>query len=149
MLKLFNINDDQVKLFEQNYFTQIILMLYSLIRLLFSLVFTLPGNIMLFPLSTAIAYYAENERIKALKKSSVKIKGNDVLATIKLTAYIATLPVYLFIFTILFNLYINAYTDLAVGQTRLYTLIFFFAFPVIQVISIRSHDGVRTHYTQF
>ena len=53
------------------------LLLISFVRLMLSLVFVLPGNIMSLPLSTAIAFYAEQERIKALKSSSVKVKANE------------------------------------------------------------------------
>ena len=31
----------------------------------------------------------------------------------------------------------------------MYTLVFFVVFPILQLISIRSHDGVRTHYSNF
>ena len=66
MLKLFNVRDDQVHLFKISFFQQVVLMFISFIRLCFSLIFYLPGNIITFPLSTAISYYTERERIKAL-----------------------------------------------------------------------------------
>jgi len=103
MLKLFCIDDQQVVLFKSNVLTQVFWMIVSLIRLVFSIIFVLPGDIMTLPLSTMISFYAERERVKALKASSVKVKGNDVLASIKIVAYISTLPIYLIIFTILFN----------------------------------------------
>lgn len=124
-------------------------MVVSLVRLLFSLIFMLPGNIITFPLSTAIAFYSENERIKALKSSSVKVKANDVLASIKILAYISTFPLYLIIFTLLFNFTLSNYYGFSRGEASYYSTVFFFLYPVISVISIRSHDGVRTHYTEF
>lgn len=59
MLKLMNIKDEQVQLFKKSWFKQIFYLCFSLIRLLFSLMFCIPGNIMLFPLSSAVAFYAE------------------------------------------------------------------------------------------
>ena len=103
MLKLFNINDSQIKLFKANLVMQIVLMCYSLIRLILSMIFVLPGNLMTFPLSAAINFYTEQERIKALKASSVKIKANDVRSSIKILAYISTYPVYLCVFTFMFT----------------------------------------------
>jgi glycerol-3-phosphate O-acyltransferase/dihydroxyacetone phosphate acyltransferase len=149
MLKLFNITDEQVRYFNQSFLLQVALMIVSLIRLCFSLIFALPGNIITFPLSIAIAYYAETERIKALKGSNVKIKANDVLASIKIVAYISTFPIYLVIFTMLSYYKLQSYFGLSQAEARYYSTILFFLYPVISVISIRSHDGVRTHYYEF
>ena len=107
MLKLFNITDSQIKLFKQSYRMQIVLMCYSFIRLMLSLIFVLPGNLMTFPLSAAINFYTEQERIKALKASTVKIKANDVRSSIKIVAYLSTYPIYLCIFTFLFHYFLK------------------------------------------
>ena len=88
MLKLMNIRDDQVVYFEKNIIRSVGFMILSFVRLLLSLLFVLPGNIMCFPLTTAISFYSEAERIKALKGSNVKIKANDVLSSIKIIAYV-------------------------------------------------------------
>jgi len=120
-------------------------MLVSFIRLCFSLVFMLPGTLITFPLSTAISFYSEREKIRCLKASTVKITGNDVLATTKIVAYISTYPFYLILFSFLFNKYLQSYT----GIEETYYLLFFFLFPLLSIISIRSYDGVKTHYTDF
>lgn len=146
MLKLMNIKDDQVALFKQSYFVQIVLIFISLIRLLLSLIFVLPGNIMILPLSTAISFYAERERIKALKGSDVKVKANDVLSSIKILAYLSTFPIYLTLFTFMFYFMLRYY---AVESKTYYTVIFFVIFPIIQIISIRSHFGAKTHLNEF
>ena len=51
------------------------MMLLSFVRLMLNLILVIPGNIMSFPLASAISFYTERERIKALKASSVKIKA--------------------------------------------------------------------------
>ena len=149
MLKLMNIRDDQVVYFEKNIIRSVGFMILSFVRLLLSLLFVLPGNIMCFPLTTAISFYSEAERIKALKGSNVKIKANDVLSSIKIIAYVATYPLYLMLFTFLFNRTLRWYfmVDRLLAYT--YSTIFFFLFPIISIVSIRSYDGVRTHYTEF
>jgi glycerol-3-phosphate O-acyltransferase/dihydroxyacetone phosphate acyltransferase len=124
-------------------------MLVSLVRLLLSFIFVLPGNIMVFPLSTAISFYAERERIKALAGSTVKVKANDVLASIKILAYISTFPLYLFFFTVLFYKSLRWYFDAGRIDAYSYTVTFFFIFPILQFIAIRSYDGVKTHYSEF
>ena len=79
----------------------------SFVRLLFCLIFVIPGEIMIFPLSIAIGYYSEQQRIKALKGSTVKIKANDVLASTKIIAYICAYPLYLTLFTVIFRYFIS------------------------------------------
>ena len=124
-------------------------MFISLIRLLLSCLFVLPGDVMVFPLSSAIGYYTEQERIKALKGSVVKIKANDVRSSIKIVAYISTYPIYLALFTLLFNrVLIYQYSFNSIPAV-FYSWIFFWVFPIFSMVSIRSHDGVKTHYTEF
>ena len=106
-------------------------MMVSFTRLIFSLVFVIPGNIMIFPLGTAVSFYAERERIKALKASSVKIKANDVLASIKSVAYISTFPIYLALFTYIFNRILRWYYEFDRAESFYYTAVFFLIFPVL------------------
>jgi hypothetical protein len=115
--------------------------------LVLSLIFVLPGDIMVFPLSAAISYYTEQERIKALKGSKVKVRANDVRSSIKIIAYISTYPVYLCMFTLLFNRILIYQYAMESIPAAFYSWVFFWVFPIISVVSIRSHDGVRTHYT--
>lgn len=124
-------------------------MFISLIRLFFCLIFVIPGNIMIFPLSTAISFYTERERIKALKGSTVKVKANDVRSSIKILAYISIYPVYVTLFTFIFNGIMRWYFWYDNALANFYTTLFFIFFPIIQMISIRSYDGVRTHFTEF
>lgn len=132
MLKLLNINDSQVALFKQNFFNQILLTIVSFIRMCISLVFVLPGNIMMFPLSVTVGFYAEQERLSALKSSSVKVKANDVLSSIKITAYLSTFPIYLIAFTLAIDFWMKWYFVTLSNVDRIfYDTVFFFGFPII------------------
>lgn len=73
------------------------------------------------PLSLYISFYAENERVKALKGSTVKIKANDVLSSIKVVAYISTFPVYLSFFTFIFNRTLRWYYDMSSFDSYYYS----------------------------
>lgn len=66
----------------------------SLIRFLLSLIFALPGILMLTPVATAIGLYAEKERKKALAGSDVKVKGTDVMASVKVMLLLIFYPIY-------------------------------------------------------
>jgi glycerol-3-phosphate O-acyltransferase/dihydroxyacetone phosphate acyltransferase len=121
----------------------------SFVRLLFCLIFVIPGYIMIFPLSFTIGNYSEYQRIKSLKGSTVKVKANDVLASTKIIAYICTYPLYLTLFTIIFRYFVYWFFEYEKAFCNYLTSIFFIAFPILQMISIRSHDGVKTHFREF
>ena len=74
----------------------------SLIKMILSLLFALPGLMMLAPLATIVAYYAEKERKKALAGSDVKVKGTDVMASVKALSALILYPLYCFSFSIAF-----------------------------------------------
>lgn len=56
----------------------------SLFRMVMSLIFVLPGLMTLFPMYILNRIIAEKERRKALKKSSVKIVGADVVGSTRI-----------------------------------------------------------------
>lgn len=120
----------------------------SFVRLFFSLVFVLPGNWMVYPLSLYISNYVERERIKALKNSVVKVKAQDVSASLKIFTYICLYPFYLAFFCCLFSYALRWY-GVGAGARFSATLAFCVLFPATSLIAIRSHDGVQTHMTEF
>lgn len=66
----------------------------SLIRFLLSLIFAFPGLLMLAPVAMIIGLYAEKERKKALAGSDVKVKGTDVMASVKVLLILIFFPCY-------------------------------------------------------
>jgi len=125
------------------------LMLYSLWKWFWCLLFVIPGNLITYPLTVVINYQTELERIKALKNSNVKIKANDVAASYKIFAYICAFPLYLGFFTLIFNRFCRYYLELDRVDAFSYSTLFFILFPITSLIAIRSHDGVVTHFTEF
>ena len=106
-------------------------MLIAFFRLMLSLIFVIPGNIMILPLTTYISFYAERERVAALAGSKVKILAMDVKASIKVVAYISTYPIYVCAFTFIFNVLLRWYYGLEGADSYYYTFIFFMAFPIL------------------
>lgn len=107
------------------------LMLVSFVRLCLSLIFVLPGNIMMFPLAVAISFYTEQQRLSALMGSSVKVKANDVLSSTKILAYLTTFPIYLIVFTLAFHFVLRWCFQMEAADTAFYDTVFFFCFPII------------------
>ena len=90
---------------DHSYVLLIVNFLYSFTRMIFSLVFALPGIIMLIPLGLVVAYFAEKERRKALASSNVKVRAVDVMASVKVAASLVLYPIYCFLFTCAFLLF--------------------------------------------
>jgi hypothetical protein len=64
----------------------------SLVRMIISFFFAFPGMFMLIPIALFVAYFAEKERRKALATSEVKVKGVDVMASVKVAAALVLYP---------------------------------------------------------
>jgi glycerol-3-phosphate O-acyltransferase/dihydroxyacetone phosphate acyltransferase len=101
-LKYLRLEDNQVK--KQNLGTLRILIniIQSVVRMSFSIVFALPGFIMLAPLGFFLRFLAEKERLVALAGSSVKIVGVDVMATRKIVSSLVLYPPLCLFFTAIF-----------------------------------------------
>ena len=124
-------------------------MLSSFIRLCFSLIFVLPGNIMMFPLSVAISFYVEQQRLNALNSSSVKVKANDTLSSTKILTYMAAAPIYYLFFSFCFDFVLRYHFLLNATDIAFWDTVFMALFPIIQLIAVRSHDGAKTHHIEF
>jgi hypothetical protein len=85
---------------------------------------------MVMPLTLYISFKSEQERIKALKNSTVKIKGVDIISSYKVVAYLSTFPLYLAFFTYVFNRMLRWYYLVDRAETYWYTLYFFILFPI-------------------
>jgi len=114
--------------------------------MVFSLVFSLPGLMMLIPLGLVVGYFAEKERRKALAGSNVKVRAVDVMASVKVGSSLMLYPIYSILFTIAFYMFCGQKMELSRTQCIEATIVFFIFFPILSIISIRSADGVVTHY---
>lgn len=93
-LRTLNIHDYQVKNMKLTILHLFFNFLSSLFRFILSSIFAFPGLVMMAPVATGIAIYAEKERKKALAGSDVKIKGTDVMASIKVLLSLIFFPLY-------------------------------------------------------
>jgi len=57
-----------------------------------SLIFVLPGLLTLAPMGILNKILAEKERVRALKKSSVKVVGADVMGSTKILTSLILFP---------------------------------------------------------
>lgn len=122
-----------------------------------SLWFALPGLLMLAPLASIVAFYAEKERKKALAASDVKVKGTDVMASVKVVSIIVLYPIYCFLFSTAFYKICRRIFELSRTTSFELQIAFVILFPVYQIskffihmfkhtVCIRSSDGLMRHF---
>jgi hypothetical protein len=104
---------------------------------------------MMFPLSVAISFYVEQQRLNALNSSSVKVKANDTLSSTKILTYMAAAPIYYLFFSFCFDFVLRYHFHLDATDITFWDTVFMAIFPIIQLIAVRSHDGARTHHIEF
>lgn len=145
-LKSLGIRDSQV--FEVEFHTSDLIKkgLVSLIRLLMSLVFVLPGLLTLMPLGLLNRYLAERERVSALKRSTVKVAGVDVMASTKILSSFVLYPLTCGFFTLLLFYIQYAYSALAMKDIIVNCIWFLIFYPLYNYICVRSIDGVMGNY---
>jgi glycerol-3-phosphate O-acyltransferase / dihydroxyacetone phosphate acyltransferase len=105
----------------------------SIIRVFLSLWFALPGLLMLAPLATIVAFYAEKERKKALAGSDVKIKGTDVMASVKVVSMLILYPIYCFLFSTAFYKICRRVLELPRSTSFELQVLFIVLFPIYQI----------------
>lgn len=132
-LKTLNIHDYQVKNMKLSIIYLIYNFLSSLIRFLLSLIFAFPGLLMLTPVAMIIGIYAERERKKALAGSDVKVKGTDVMASVKVMLTLIFYPFYQFGFTVAFYWICTHYLNWAVSSSFELSILFFILFPIYAI----------------
>jgi glycerol-3-phosphate O-acyltransferase/dihydroxyacetone phosphate acyltransferase len=92
-LQRIGVKDSQVRSSHLSRFRMVIYSLYSLVSVVFRLVFVLPSWVFIGIIGVYIRQSAEKERVKALAHSEVKLTGRDVLASSKIILGIVLIPV--------------------------------------------------------
>ncbi len=93
---------------------------------------------MLAPLASIVAFYAEKERKKALAASDVKVKGTDVIASIKFISMLVLYPIYCFIFSTGFYKLCRRFFELDRTTSFELQIIFVILFPIYQIGNLSS-----------
>lgn len=111
-----------------------------------SLIFVLPGLLTLGPLHLLNKILAERERIRALKKSQVKIYGADVMGSTKIVTSFMLYPLLCIFWTLLLFVVQLYFGGLAFSASLVNCIWFVIFFPLYSYICVRSIDGVADNY---
>lgn len=85
---------------------------------------------MMTPLASIVALYAERERKKALAGSDVKVKGTDVMASVKAVSSLVFYPFYCGLFTLIFYWICRNYLELSKTKSFEFSFVFVLLFPL-------------------
>lgn len=100
-LRLYGIRDYRVEASTRIDNATLLRALLLWMRMLFNGLVALPGLLLGLPLLVVTRYVSESERVKAVKSSSVKIYGRDVVATYKVLISLVMTPVLHVLYTAL------------------------------------------------
>ncbi|KTW25978.1 hypothetical protein T552_03252 [Pneumocystis carinii B80] len=100
-LYLLGIRDYQVQSANYGVFKVITLLIYRFLKFLILAIVSFPGVIMFAPIFIATKIISKRKAKEALDASTVKIQGNDVLATWKLLVALALVPALLLFYSII------------------------------------------------
>ncbi|QSL65766.1 hypothetical protein MERGE_000044 [Pneumocystis wakefieldiae] len=100
-LYLLGIRDHQVQSANYGVFKVITLLIYRFLKFLILAIVSFPGVIIFSPVFIATKIISKRKAKEALDASTVKIQGNDVLATWKLLVALALVPALLLFYSII------------------------------------------------
>lgn len=145
LLRAYNIPDHRVAKMKGmdrgvifNYLSLTPLLLSHMLYLLFYTACALPGIVLAIPMLILTRRISKAEAAKALKESSVKVAGRDVIATWKVLVACVLVPVMHFIYTGL--------AWLIFGRTT--SVIYFWCMPMISGTSILATENYVALFTQ-
>jgi len=143
-LRNYGLTDRQVKRSNINVCGAIFLFFARLFRLIFLMLFALPGLILNLPAGIIINRKSRQKAEEAVRGSTVKIKGNDVLATWKLLTGMGVVPIFHLIYAIIIGVLVGVLTDLAIYWKIIIPIGSLILLPIISYWSVRffevSHD---------
>ncbi|KAJ3121723.1 hypothetical protein HK098_003456 [Nowakowskiella sp. JEL0407] len=139
MLSAYGIRDHQVKTISVGGNNEVYLLLYRFLMLLSMAFVSFPGVVLNAPIIYLCQQIANSKAKEAKAASSVKLEGKDVIGTWKVITAMALVPLFYFIYSILYLFFISTATTIL---GKLYSSFIFSAIvlPTISFISLRAGE---------
>ncbi|GAW83509.1 glycerol-3-phosphate 1-O-acyltransferase [Plasmodium gonderi] len=106
LLKANKIKDDEVWILKQSTSAATLKFIEHICSLIFCVIFGMTFSLLWLPLVAISIYLAEKHRESALKNSTVKIQGCDVVASYKVLVLLVLLPTFNIMYGLIFSLYL-------------------------------------------
>jgi hypothetical protein len=95
------------------------------------------------PMTSLIVYLSEKERIKCLKASKVKIRGNDVVGSYKIKLSVILFPIFQIINALMTYYLLGKFTNFTPTTNKRIALAVFFLVPIYALMMVRSVDSLK------
>mmetsp|Transcript_26571 Transcript_26571/g.26447 ORF Transcript_26571/g.26447 Transcript_26571/m.26447 type:complete len:378 (+) Transcript_26571:685-1818(+) len=145
-LKSLGVKDSKIYEIEFNTLDLLKKSVISLFKMMMSLIFVFPGLVTLLPMYVINRILAEKERRKALKKSSVKVFGADVLGSTRILYSFILYPLTCTFFTTSLFILQRMYSSLSLYDCCANCFWFLVFYPIYNYICVRSLDGVTDNW---
>ncbi|SMN20967.1 similar to Saccharomyces cerevisiae YBL011W SCT1 Glycerol 3-phosphate/dihydroxyacetone phosphate dual substrate-specific sn-1 acyltransferase of the glycerolipid biosynthesis pathway [Maudiozyma saulgeensis] len=130
-LNYYNVADHSVETARVDFMTNLCLLIYRSVFITAALLLSLPGIIMFSPIFILANRVSKEKARKALAKSSVKIKANDVIATWKILISMGFSP----LLYILWSFIITYVVVSCKGYTNHYILVFMISYALSVLVT--------------
>ncbi len=144
-LKHCGVKDWELKTLDTTKFWSILLLIRSALVVLIGCTIAVPGFIYISPIRWYLMRFAEKKRKEALKKSSVKILGNDVVASWKILIGVFITPLVINITNVIFLVFFSGRWAEGFLGRLLATFIFCVVLCSYLVMCVLLLNGINTH----
>ena len=112
------------------------------------LIQALPGIILMGPTTSLIAYQAQKERLRCLKNSDVKVRGNDVVGSYKILLSMIYFPITTGIHTVILYKCLRKFTELPQNKCMKICLLIPLLMPLYALLLVKSYDSLGRSWTK-
>lgn len=144
-LKHCGVKDWELKTLDTTKLWSILMLIRSAIVVLIGCTIAVPGFIYIAPIRWYLMRFAEKKRKEALKKSSVKILGNDVVASWKILIGVFITPLVINITNLIFLVFFSSRWATGWMGRLLVTFIFCVVLSCYLVMCVLLLNGIKTH----
>ncbi|CAB4255091.1 similar to Saccharomyces cerevisiae YBL011W SCT1 Glycerol 3-phosphate/dihydroxyacetone phosphate dual substrate-specific sn-1 acyltransferase of the glycerolipid biosynthesis pathway [Maudiozyma barnettii] len=130
-LNYYNLADHSVETARVDFMTNLCLLVYRSVFITVALLLSLPGIIMFSPIFILANRVSKEKARKALAKSSVKIKANDVIATWKILISMGFSPLLYIIWSFIITYFVVLYKS----YTNHYVLVFMMSYALSVLVT--------------
>jgi hypothetical protein len=148
-LEKLGLEDKDLKEVNLSYDILIIKFIISLLLLIINLIFALPMIVIALPLLKFVNKKAEDERNKSLEKNPNKLKGKDVVSSVKVVTFVKYLPLVGIVWVNLCYFFANYYLNRLTNKSYNFVYVFFIgciSFMFYGYLSINIFDKMKYHF---
>ena len=148
-LEKLGLEDKDLKEVNLSYDILIVKFIISLLLFIINLILALPMFIIALPLLKFVNKKAEDERNKSLEKNPNKLKGKDVVSSVKVVTFVKYLPLVGIVWVNLCYFFANYYLNRLTNKNYNFVYVFFIgciSFMFYGYLSINIFDKMKYHF---